>query len=80
MSMHHDLLILRAREARAEAEAATLENVRQRCLRSAAAWETMAARLLKTEVYRINQAAAKAAAAIPNGMLSSSSLHNEDGV
>jgi hypothetical protein len=62
MALHHDFLVTRAREARDEADASTLENVRERCLRSAAAWETMAARLLKTEAHRVNLAAAKAAA------------------
>jgi len=66
MSLHHDFLVTRAREARTEAESATLDNVRERYLRAAAAWETMAARLLKTEVYRVNQAAAKEAATARN--------------
>lgn len=62
MSSHHDFLVARAHEARAEAEAATLDNVRDRCLRAAAAWDAMAARILKTEAYRVKQAAGKAAA------------------
>jgi len=66
MSLHHDFLVTRAREARTEAESATLDNVRDRFLRAAVAWETMAARLLKTEVYRVNQAAAKEAATARN--------------
>ena len=61
MSTHHDFLIARAVEARAEAESATLDNVRDRCLRAAVAWETMAARVHRTEVYRAAHAAAKAA-------------------
>lgn len=34
----------RADEARLEAEASTLENVRERCLRAASAWDAMATR------------------------------------
>ena len=36
--------LARAEQARVEADAATLENVRERCLRSATAWLEMAAR------------------------------------
>src|SRR5262245_41284813 len=61
MSLHHDFLVARADEARLEAETATLDNVRERCLRAAAAWDAMAARLRKTETYRATQLAAKAA-------------------
>ena len=61
MSSHHDFLVARAQEARLEAETADLENVRERCLRAAAAWDAMAARLRKTESYRAAQLAAKAA-------------------
>ena len=42
----------RANEARREADAATLDNVRQRCLRSEAAWAEMAARAARTEKMR----------------------------
>ncbi|MBA2918307.1 hypothetical protein GON01_04880 [Sphingomonas sp. MAH-20] len=38
--------------AEAAAEAATLENVRERCLRSAAAWNEMAARIELTDRLR----------------------------
>ena len=33
-----DVYLLRAEQARAEADEATLENVRERCLRAEAAW------------------------------------------
>jgi hypothetical protein len=41
-----------ATKSAAEAAAATLENVRDRCLRAAAAWETMAERIERTETMR----------------------------
>jgi hypothetical protein len=44
MSAMLDLYLARADEAAAEAEAATLDNVRDRCLRSQAAWQAMAER------------------------------------
>ena len=61
MSSHHDFLLARANDARTEAESATLDNVRDRCLRAAAAWEAMAARVHRMEIHRTAQAAAKAA-------------------
>jgi hypothetical protein len=50
----------RAAECRREADAATLANVRDRCLGSAMAWEDMASRAEQTEVYRVNEAQRKA--------------------
>jgi hypothetical protein len=41
--------LARAGQARAEAEAATLERVRERCLRSEAAWIVMAERAEHSE-------------------------------
>lgn len=55
--------LARAAEARAEADAATLDNVRDRCLRSAAAWNEMAARAERTERMRATLLADKARAA-----------------
>jgi hypothetical protein len=63
MSAQLDFYRARAAEARADAEAATLENVRQRCLRAAAAWEDMADRAARTDRMRARQDAEKAAAA-----------------
>ncbi len=40
----------------AEAGAATLGNVRDRCLRAAAAWESMAERIERTETMRAGRA------------------------
>ena len=56
-----DVYRLRAEQARAEADVATLENVRDRCLRAEAAWMEMAERADRTEKMRVDQAAAKAA-------------------
>jgi hypothetical protein len=63
MSTHHDFYVARAAEARADAEASGLDNVRDRCLRSAAAWDAMAARAHRSDTFRARQEAAKAAAA-----------------
>lgn len=42
-----------AQRARAEAEAATLDNVRERCMRSVAVWEDLAARADRVTAERI---------------------------
>jgi len=55
-----ELYTKRAAECRGEAEAATLVNVRDRCLGAAVAWEDMAHRAQLTEIYRANDAARKA--------------------
>lgn len=54
--------LARAADARAAAEAANLDNVRERCLRSEAAWAAMAARAERTEKMRETLIAAKTAA------------------
>lgn len=46
-----------AERCRAEAEAATLENVRERCLRSAAAWRAMADRQDRIDTARAEREA-----------------------
>jgi hypothetical protein len=56
-----EVYLLRAEQARTEANEATLENVRDRCLRAEAAWMEMAARAQRTEKMRADQAAVKAA-------------------
>jgi hypothetical protein len=63
MSAQHDFYAARAAEARSDAEAATLSNVRERCLRAADAWEAMATRAHRGDVARAKQAADKAAQA-----------------
>lgn len=54
------VFLARARDARAQADEATLENVRERCLRAEAAWNEMAARAERTERMRATALAAKA--------------------
>ena len=54
--------LARAQEARAQADAATLENVRERCLRSESAWREMAARAERTDQMRAMKLAEKAEA------------------
>lgn len=60
----HEFYLTRAAEAKRDAEAATLDNVRDRCLRAEAAWSDMAARAGRTERMRAKAEAEKAAAAI----------------
>ena len=60
MSTHHEFYVERAAAARRDAEAANLANVRDRCLRAAAAWEAMAARAARTERMRAETEARKA--------------------
>jgi hypothetical protein len=57
-----DLYQQRAAEARADADAAILDNVRDRCLRAEAAWKAMADRAARTERMRATLEAHKAAA------------------
>jgi hypothetical protein len=52
--------LARAAEAHSAAEAATLDNVRERCLRAEAAWTAMAERAQRTEDMRATQLADKA--------------------
>jgi hypothetical protein len=63
MSQQHDFFLARAAEARREADAASLLNVKDRCLRAVAAWESMAARVERTEKQRARVEAARAARA-----------------
>ena len=51
----------RAAECRAQADSTRLVNVRDRCLSAAAAWDSMADRVRRTESYRAADAARKAA-------------------
>ena len=55
--------LARAAEAREAAAEATLDNVRERCLRSEEAWMLMADRAARTEKMRATLLAAKSAAA-----------------
>jgi hypothetical protein len=60
---NRQLCLDRAAVARAEAESATLPNVRERCLRAEAAWTEMADRAERTEQMRERLIVEKAAAA-----------------
>lgn len=61
MSVSSDFYLARANECAKEAEAAQLDNVRDRALRSEAAWRSMADRLIRSDVMRDTLAAEKAA-------------------
>jgi hypothetical protein len=73
--------LARAAEAQAAADAAVLDNVRDRCLRSAAAWGEMAARAERTERMRATLVAEKAKAAAElaehNETISSETIPNQ---
>ncbi len=63
MSATSDFYLARAEESARDAASTTLANVRERALRSEAAWRSMAERLQRGEVMRDTLAAAKAGAA-----------------
>jgi hypothetical protein len=67
MSAQAEFYSTRASEARADANAANLDNVRDRCLRAAEAWEAMAKRAHRSDTMRANQVAEKAALALADG-------------
>ena len=54
----------RADQAREEAEAATLDNVRERCRRSEAAWMLLADRVARSEALRVEEERRKAGQAL----------------
>ncbi len=62
MSATSDFYFARAEESARDASASKLDNVRDRCLRSEAAWRAMAEKMLKNEERRDRLAAEKAAA------------------
>jgi hypothetical protein len=61
MSIQEEFYLARAAEARAGADVATLDNVRDRWLRSEASWTEMAARSARGEKMRAKLIAEKAA-------------------
>ncbi|WP_375195877.1 hypothetical protein [Sphingobium sp.] len=61
MSVTSDFYLARVAQCDWEANETDLTNVRDRCLRAKAAWQTMADRVLKGEADRKQQAADKAA-------------------
>ena len=60
MSATSEFYTARADESARDAASATLDNVRDRCLRSEAAWRSMAERLERGEAMRDTLAAEKA--------------------
>jgi hypothetical protein len=61
MPTHHQFYLDQAERSRRDADEATLDNVRDRCLRAAAAWDDMASRVSRTEKLRAETEAVKAA-------------------
>ena len=59
-SSNLEFFLARAEQARAEAEAATLDHVRERCRRSEAAWQALADRAERSERMREADARRKA--------------------
>jgi hypothetical protein len=59
-SSNLEFFLARAQQAREEAEAATLEHVRERCRRSEAAWTSLADRAQRSEKMRVAEALRKA--------------------
>jgi hypothetical protein len=64
MSITLKIYVERAAQCRQEAANTSLANVRERCLRSALAWEAMVDQLRVAETYRTNEAARKAEQAV----------------
>lgn len=60
-SSNLEFFLARVAQARAEAEAATLDHVRERCRRSEAAWAALADRAERSERMRAEEAQRKAA-------------------
>lgn len=58
-----------AAQQRAAADAATLQNVRERCLRAAYTWATLAAKSEQTELLRDAAQKPRRAIEMPNGAL-----------
>jgi hypothetical protein len=56
--------LARAEQARAEGEEATLDHVRERCLRSEAAWQALADKAKRSERLREEDAKRKADAGL----------------
>jgi hypothetical protein len=65
-SSNLQFFLARAEEARTQAEAATLDHVRERCRRSEAAWTMLADKARRSEQLRIEEAERKAATAATN--------------
>jgi len=64
MSATVDFYLQRADECARDAASTTLDNVRDRCRRSEAAWREMADRVIRTDAMRAKREAEKAAEAV----------------
>jgi len=62
-SSNLEFFLARAEQARAEANEATLDHVRERCQRSEAAWQALAHKAERSEHLRMEEAQRKAAVA-----------------
>jgi hypothetical protein len=60
-SSNLQFFLARAEQARAEADAATLDHVRERCCRSEAAWNALADKARRSERLRIEDQLRKTA-------------------
>lgn len=67
MSASSEFYLVRAEECARDAREAKLVNVRERCLRSEAAWRAMADRVLKNEAVRDRNIAEKAELVMQQG-------------
>lgn len=63
-SSNRSFYLARVDQARAEAEQATLDHVRDRCLRSEAAWQALADRAERSEKLKEAEAVRKAEAGL----------------
>jgi hypothetical protein len=61
---HLEFYLARAAQARADADAATLTHVKERCLRSEAAWSALASRAERSEQLKVAEAERKAEAGL----------------
>lgn len=77
MATNQEFYLERANQARREADEASLQNVRERCLRAAAVWEDMADRARRTDRMRARQEAEKAAARAPEQVPLAAGTFNE---
>ena len=59
-SSNLNFYLARVEQARAEAEAATLDHVRERCRRSEEAWTALADRAIRSDKLRVEEAKRKA--------------------
>lgn len=66
-SSNLQFFLARAEQARVEAEAATLDHVRERCRRSEAAWTALADKARRSELLRQEEAKRKAEAGLSQG-------------